>query len=248
MKNTKIKNPLKIYLCDDQKEHMKQIYNCFADVSNEVPIQITPFLSPVSLLAQLKNESNENAAMPELVLLDIKMSEMDGISLGKEIKQAFPDICLTFITAYEEYAIKGYEANAFRYLLKPITKEHILKLLTDLNNERNKKKKIVIKTREGECFLPVQDIIHISAEDKYTVIYTEHQHYISDCSLKEYEGQLTPYGFFRIHRKHLINMYHHKIINGNNIVLSSGISLPISKRKITAYRSRLFSCLKEDLI
>lgn len=248
MRNTKKKSPLRIYLCDDQEEHIQQICDNFSAVSKEYPLQITSFLSPASLLEQLKKQSEQNDAMPELVLLDIKMSEIDGISLGKEIKQAFPDICLVFITAYEEYAIQGYEANAFRYLLKPITKEHILKLLTDLNNEQNKRKKIVIKTGDGERFLHVQDIIYISAEDKYAVIYTQSQHYVSDCSLKDYEEQLTPYGFFRIHRKHLINMYHHKAIKGSDIVLSSGISLPISKRKITAYRRTLFSCLKKDLI
>ncbi|MCI8410030.1 MAG: LytTR family transcriptional regulator [Lachnospiraceae bacterium] len=96
--------------------------------------------------------------------------------------------------------------------------------------------------------MPIQDIIHISAEDKYTVIYMLNQHYISDCSLKDYEEQLIPYGFFRTHRKHLINMYHHRVINGSNIVLSSGISLPISKRKITAYRSWLSSTMLEYLI
>lgn len=248
MKKYKDKKILSIYLCDDQEEHIKQICNNFAMISKEYPLQITPFLSPVSLLEQLKKQEEENAAMPELVLLDIEMSEIDGISLGKKIKETFPDICLVFLTAYEEYAIKGYEANAFRYLLKPITKEHILKLLRDLDNEQNKRKKIMIKTRDGECFLHIQDIIYISAEDKYAVIYTQNQHYVSDCSLKDYEEQLTPYGFFRIHRKHLINMYHHKTINGSNIVLSSGISLPISKRKITIYRNRLFSSLKEDLI
>ncbi|MDE7424465.1 MAG: LytTR family DNA-binding domain-containing protein [Lachnospiraceae bacterium] len=248
MRNTKIKEPLRIYLCDDQEEHIQQICNSFATVSKEYPLQITSFLSPAILLEQLKKQAKQNAVVPEIVLLDIKMSEIDGVSLGKEIKQAFPEICLVFITAYEEYAIQGYEANAFRYLLKPITKEHILKLLIDLNNEQNKRKKIIIKTRDGECFLHVQDIIHISAEDKYAVIYTENEHYVSDCSLKDYEERLTPYGFFRIHRKHLINMYHHKAIKGSDIVLSNGILLPISKRKITTYRSRLFSCLKEDLI
>ena len=248
MRNTKKKSPLRIYLCDDQEEHIQQICDNFSAVSKEYPLQITSFLSPANLLEQLKKQSEQNDAMPELVLLDIEMSEVDGISLGKEIKQAFPDIYLVFITAYEEYAIQGYEANAFRYLLKPVTAKHIIKLLTDLNNEQNKRKKIMTKTRDGECFLHVQDIIHICAEDKYAVIYTQSKHYVSDCSLKDYEEQLTPYGFFRIHRKHLINMYHHKAIKGSDIVLSNGISLPISKRKITAYRSKLFSCLKEDLI
>lgn len=248
MSNTKIKSPLKIYLCDDKEEQIKQICNNFTKVSAEYPVEITSFTSPSSLLEQLKKQAEDNTNIPELVLLDIEMSEIDGISLGKEIKQIFPDIYLVFLTAFEEYAIKGYEANAFRYLLKPITKEHILKLLRDLDNERNKRKKILIKTREKECFLEVQDIVYISAEDKYAVIYTQNQHYISDCSLKEYEEQLNPYGFFRIHRKHLINMYHHKAISGNNIVLSSGITLPISKRKISTYRNRLFSSLKEDLI
>lgn len=242
------KHPIKIYLCDDQKEHLQQICNTFANLAKEYPTQITSFLSAHDLLEQLKKEKHEKQTLPELVLLDIEMPQTDGISLGKQIKQLFPELFLVFVTAYVEYAVAGYEAAAFRYLLKPVTKESLFKLLADFEKEQNKKKKLRIKATNGEYLLAVQDIVYISAEDKYTVIYTTNKHYVSDCSLKKYEEQLEPYGFFRIHRKYLTNMYHHKVIDGSSVILTGEISLPISKKKREAYRSRLFSSLKEEVI
>ena len=181
MTNTAEKPSIKIYLCDDQKEHIKQIADVFFRISEKYPAQIQEFLSAEKLLKQLKEDEKE-CELPDLILLDIEMPKEDGISIGMKIKQQYPDIYLVFVTAYAEYAIKGYEADAFRYLLKPITKTNLTKLLIDFETEENKKKKIIIKTQNVERFLPIQDIVYISAEDKYTIIYAKNRHYISDAS------------------------------------------------------------------
>lgn len=248
MINAVKREPIKIYLCDDQKEHIKQIVDVFLSMAEEYPTQIEYFLSAEELLKQLEKNEKEEHKLPNLILLDIEMPEENGISIGTKIKQQYQDIYLVFVTAFAEYAIKGYEADAFRYLLKPITKSNLIKLLIDFETEENKKKKIVIKTQNGERFLAIQDIIYISAEDKYTVIYEKKECYISDVSLKTYEEQLEKFGFFRIHRKYLVNMYHHKAMDGNRIILSQENSLPISVRKVAVYRNKLFSCMKENLL
>lgn len=236
---------MKIFLCDDQKEHIGQIVDMFSTISGEYPVRIESFTSAEKLLEQLEKES---VSLPDMVFLDIEMPEIDGIFLGKKIKKQYPGIYLVFVTAFAEYAISGYEADAFRYLLKPITKNKLKKVLSEFETEENKKKKIVVKTRKGECFLPIQDILYISAEDKYTVIYGKNNRYISDVPLKTYEEKLEDFGFFRIHRKYLVNMYHHKAMEGNRIILSQENSLPVSVRKVEAYRSKLFFCMKENLL
>ncbi len=106
----------------------------------------------------------------------------------------------------------------------------------------------MIKSGEGEILLPVRDIIYISAEDKYTIVYTQNNYYITDESLKYYEGKLVPLGFFRIHRKYLINMYYHKSVSGNKLLLSHGIELPLSRRRNEAYKRKLFHFMKDDLV
>lgn len=239
---------MNIYICDDNENHLQMLCKTIYQLSDEFPIRLRHFSSPEGLLACLQDNGLKSGTCSDLVLLDIEMPVTDGITLGKKIKAVFPEVYLVFITAYAEYAMKGYEANAFRYLLKPVARIDLEKLFSDISLENSKKKKIIIKSGERENLLYVHDIIYISAEDKYTIVYTQSGYYITAESLKQYESRLFPLGFFRIHRKYLINMYHHQSISRNKLLLSHGIELPLSRRKSEEYRKKLFYFMKEDLV
>lgn len=237
-----------IYLCEDVKEHSEKMFEICSLLEKEYILNITVFSSAEEMLQCLYKLQQKNEAFPSLILLDIELPGMDGITLGKQIREMNQDVFLVFITAYIEYAVKGYEANAFRYLLKPLSLEVMRNLLRDIQKEHAKKKKIPVKTMDGDILLPLQELMYISAEDKCTVLYTKSQHYISDYSLNRYEEQLGKYGFFRIHRKYLVNLYHHKGIQMGKIILSSGGVLPITRNRMSEYRRQLFHFLGENLI
>ncbi|MCM1498227.1 MAG: LytTR family DNA-binding domain-containing protein [Clostridium sp.] len=237
-----------IYICEDIKEHSEKMLEACSLLAKEYSLKITVFQSAMELLQKLHHLRQENAEFPNLILLDIEMPEMDGITLGKQIREMNAEVFLVFVTSYIEYAVKGYEADAFRYLLKPLSQEAVRSLLVDIQRECAKKKKISVRAMNGEILLPLNEIIYISAEDKCTVLYTKSQHYISDDSLKKYEEQLRDCGFFRIHRKYLVNLYHHRGTQTGKILLSSGLSLPITRKRVPEYRSSLFHFLGEDLI
>lgn len=94
----------------------------------------------------------------------------------------------------------------------------------------------------------IQDILYISAEDKYAIVYTKKGHFISDMSLNKYEDKLGSYGFYRIHRKCLVNIFHHQGISGNKVQISNGTLLPISKSRIAAYQTSIYTYMRDDLI
>lgn len=237
-----------IYICEDIREHSEKMLEICSQLGEEYSLDITVFQSARELLQCLYQLLQENEVFPDLILLDIELPEMDGITLGKQIREMNADVFLVFITSYIEYAVKGYEANAFRYLLKPLSQEVMRNLLMDIQKEYSKKKKIPVKTMQGEILLPLQELVYISAEDKCTVLYTKSQHYISDYSLKKYEEQLREYGFFRIHRKYLVNLYHHKEMQVGKIILSPGYSLPITRKRLPEYRRQLFHFMGENVI
>ncbi len=239
---------LTIYICEDREEHSAKLSEICNALSGAYSLSVEIFASAENLMEKLEYLQSVNKEFPNLILMDIELPKMDGITLGKQIKQMNPDVFLVFVTAYIEYAVKGYEANAFRYLLKPISLEVMRNLLADIQAEYKKKKKIIVKTKDGEMVVSLQDLLYISAEDKYTVLYTKTQHFISDYSLKKYEEQLSGQGFFRIHRKYLVNMYHHKGICGGKVVLSGDGTLPISKKRMAEYQKQLFYYLGEDII
>jgi len=237
-----------IYVCEDRKEHSTRLSEVCTALSDDYPHTLVFFSSPEDMLEKMEQLYENHEKIPNLVLLDIELGQMDGITLGKRIKQMYPEVYIVFVTAYVEYAVKGYEANAFRYLLKPISEEVMHSLFRDIDAEYKKKKKLSVKTTEGEMIVNLQDLLYISAEDKYTILYTKEQYFVSDYSLKHYEEQLVEQGFYRIHRKYLINMYHHKGIVAGNVVLTKDCRLPVSRKRMADYQKQLFLYLGEDIV
>lgn len=239
-------NEFKIHICDDIQQHALDLKENILQFHDDFPSSISISLSSDELLSYLPKATG--AKTPDIIFMDIRMPENDGITLGKMIKELCPDTYLVFTTAYAEYAIKGYEAAAFRYLLKPIKPEALQELFTDIIADSLKSKKIFIKGRKNSAFVSLQDILYICAEDKYAIVYTKRGHFISDMSLNKYEEQLKDYGFYRIHRKCLVNTFHHRGMCSNRVEISDGTILPISKSKISSYKAYVFSVLHKNLV
>ncbi len=239
---------LTIFICEDIKEHSTRVVDICEHLSQDYAIEWESFSTAESLKIRLEQIQKKGERFPDVILMDVELPGMDGITFGKQLKEINPDIFLVFVTAYIEYAVKGYEANAFRYLLKPLSVDVMRSLIVDIQTEYKKKKKLIVKTKDGEIMVSLQELLYISAEDKYTVLYTKKQHFISDYSLKKYEEQLQTQGFVRIHRKYLVNLHHHQGIQSGKVVLSNGAMLPISKKRMSEYQKQLFRYLGEDIV
>lgn len=237
---------LKFAVCDDNIEHLNTIRQTILKLSDRFDIQVFVYQSPEALWEGLGREGQKLPV--DFVLLDIELPGIDGIKLGRQIKDTYPDICLVLITSYIEYAVAGYASRANHYLLKPITVEHIENLIVTYIQEQKKTKRIAVKDKDGEHMLSLKDIVYISSEDKYTVLHTEDQYYIDYRSLKDYENLLSDYGFFRIHRKYLINMYYNKNLKKGFVVLDGDIRLPISRRRERLYREHLLKFMEGKLL
>ena len=239
---------LQIVICDDEEEHNRNICRLLTSLDLNVPLQLQSYTDAVTLLEDLKNRKLCGQSLPDIIFCDIKMPDMDGISLGKEIRKLSPDIYLILLTAYAEYAIQGYETGAFRYLLKPISSEDIIQILCAVIQKRNRQKKLIVRNSEQESVLLLSEIIYLSSEDKYSILYTRDTHYVDRNSLNDYELMLSAYGFCRIHRKYIVNISYHKGMGKGKVVLSNGAVLPVSRRREAAYRAALLHHLEEELL
>lgn len=241
---------MQIYLCEDLKAHAGMLQAVLEECAkeNNIHIEIRSFDQAEKLLEELRRKKETGESMPHLLFSDIEMPGMGGIALGKILCEEMPEICLVFLTAYEEYAIAGYETGAYRYLLKPVVKGQITRILNDILTRRAKEYKILIKKGEEETCISIKDILYISAEDKYLVVHTIQGNYLDRGSLQEYEERLKKYGFYRIHRKYLMNMRYHKSIVSGRVTLSNGETIPVSRRNETAYRSVFVQYLEGGLL
>jgi len=156
---------------------------------------------------------------PDLIFLDVQMPKLTGFEM-LELLDEKPSV--VFTTAFDEYALKAFEANAIDYLLKPIQKERFDKTIQKWlqQNENNKQAipeaigqinyqesyqhRIVVKDQSKIRIIPEQDIWYIEANDDYIKIYTPQGSFMKKSTLAQVEQSLDPEKFVRVHRSYMI--------------------------------------------
>ena len=165
---------------------------------------------------------------PDLLFLDIQMPEMDGFEVIRSFEAATLP-CVIFVTAYDQYAIQAFENHALDYLLKPYNRErfltalnrardilhnkqlqnvneHLLRLLTQLENPKKYTERIVIKSSQRIFFLPVTEIDWLGAAGNYVEIHSGKETHLIRDTLSHLETTLDPNQFIRIHRSAMVNI------------------------------------------
>jgi two-component system LytT family response regulator len=156
-----------------------------------------------------------NELQPKVLFLDINMPEKNGF----ELLEMLDNVPLTiFTTAYDEYAIKSFEYNAFDYLLKPINQDRfsktIEKVIATIEKETTDEKpfdihrKIFIKEGESCWLIKISEIAVFEIVGNYTRVYFENNKPLIYKSLNQIEGKLPEATFFRANRQQIINLNH----------------------------------------
>ena len=184
---------------------------------------------------------------PDLVVLDIQMPGMTGFEVIDAIGvDAMPAV--VFATAYDEFALRAFDVHAVDYLLKPFSRERfdraferalerkpIAPLIASLPLER-----VVVRDRDRLFFVPVDEIVHLSAEGNYVRVHTAGTSHLIRATLADLEARLDAKRFARIHRSGIVNIEAIKEVrahfHGDYIVtLKTGATLRLSRR----YQARL---------
>jgi two-component system, LytTR family, response regulator len=151
---------------------------------------------------------------PDLLFLDIRLSDGTGFDLLNKVEFKGKVI---FQTAYDEYAFRAFEVNALDYLLKPITKDRLKKVITRiLNNELEKggsdflklryDDRIMIEQKKNIHFIKIEDLIYIKAAREYTTLFERGgKEYVVLKSIGDWEKKLPDEHFARVHRNGIIN-------------------------------------------
>ncbi|MEO8151343.1 MAG: response regulator [Bacteroidia bacterium] len=185
---------------------------------------------------------------PDLIFLDINMPVKSGFDLLEEL-DFMP--CVIFATAYDQFAIKAFEANALDYLLKPIREERlskaILKVTDELSsrqseqNQLNTESKVFIKDGEKCYFVNLTEIYLIESVGNYARLSFEKKSPLLHKSLNQLEEKLPGAVFFRANRQQIININYIQDINayfkgGLQIELKSGDRVEVSNRQAVKFK------------
>lgn len=201
---------------------------------------------------QLLKTLNEK---PDVAFLDIKLP--DGL-VFKMLNQIQPiDFEVIFVTAWQEFAIKACEYSSIGYILKPIDPDALkdainrvrsrtatqmdrrLDVFSNFYQNPNMFSKMSISALDGIYFVNIKDIHRFEAEDNYTHIFIKGGERITASkTIKYYEELLTPFNFFRVHKRHMINLnYMSKYIRGEGgyVIMDDGLQIEVSRRRRTAF-------------
>lgn len=151
---------------------------------------------------------------PDIVLLDIRMPDMDGLEAARHLAGLAKAPAIIFCTAFDEYAVSAFEVNAIGYLLKPVRREQLLATLErakkigalvwrNLSGLAAPRKHICSKSLRGIELLELANISHFMADQKCVVAHYQGREIIVEESLKELEEELGQ-SFLRIHRNCLV--------------------------------------------
>ncbi len=185
---------------------------------------------------------------PDLIFLDIQMPKINGFEMLELIDEP-PRVIFT--TAFEEYAIKAFEAHAIDYLLKPYSKERFGKAIEKFLQMENKptptlavletaaqspvqSNRIVVKDGSKIKIIPITQVQYLETADDYVKIHTREGVFLKNKTMAHFEKLLIQHQFVRIHRSYMANIQLISRIDPSEkdshiVLLTTGVRLPVSK-------------------
>ncbi len=193
---------------------------------------------------------------PDLIFLDIQMPKITGFEMLELIDN--PPLVI-FTTAFEEYAIKAFDAHAADYLLKPFSKERfdkaIQKVLQQKNNTARsvtetalqsvvQSNRIVVKENGKIKIIPIAQVHYLEGADDYIKIHTADAVFLKKKTMQYFEDSLPKQEFIRIHRSYIINTQLITRVDlmekeSYSLLLTTGVRLPVSKTGYAKLKSVL---------
>ncbi len=190
-----------------------------------------------------------NQYKPDLIFLDVQMPKINGFEM-LELLDYRPAVI--FATAFDEYAIKAFEAHAVDYLLKPFSKDRfrqaVMKYLGQTQVQAQKQteqllqstampaqhERIVVKTGTKVKIIPVNDVLYLEADDDYVSIHTAEGSFLKNKTMGFFEQTLDPLQFVRVHRSYILKVQEITRIDpyekdAHLAILKSGARIPVSK-------------------
>lgn len=230
---------LKIAIAEDDLRYAEQLEEYLLRFAEEHQLQLEIRRFPDG--ATLVNAYDHTF---DLLLLDVDMPGLDGISTARQIRALDSEVLLMFITNLAQYAIKGYEVDALDYVLKPVSYLALsMKLKKALRIWRGRDNKAIFVRLDREHIrLPVSRIYYVEVSNHSLCYHTADGNIVpaGGQSMSRVEQELSPYHFARCHNCYLINL---RYVNGltSSTVQVVGETLPVSRNRRKAFLDALMS-------
>ncbi|MBM3356614.1 MAG: response regulator transcription factor [Betaproteobacteria bacterium] len=202
--------PLRVLIVDDEAPARDRMRDLLSDCGKELPLSLVGEAAGARAALDLLGRS-----AADVVLLDIRMPEMDGIELAQHLLKLEPPPAVVFTTAYDAYAIKAFEVHAVDYLLKPIRLARLKEALARVREaappgletlremQRAPRTHLSAQERGKVHLIPIEEVVYLKAELKYVTVRTPKREFLIEESLLRLEEEYAE-RFVRVHRNCLV--------------------------------------------
>lgn len=246
---------IRAYIIDDEPPAIRTIAALLQKNSNRFPVDIVGTNSdPVDGLSEIK------VKRPNVLFLDIEMHNCNGFELLENID--YTPLLTVFVTAYEDYAVKAFEVNAFQYLVKPVSPIAFSKCLENVSKqlqlllqpetngdlESHFNDQITLKSKDGYAVVNYTDIEYIESDGAYSNFHLNNgKKIVYSKNLKHTYNQLNQDIFLRVSRSAITKISciaTFSFSEGGSVTLDNGTELYVGK----TYRQEVFKVLREKFM
>ncbi len=215
----------KIAICDDSdadRQYISGLVGRWAEDTGHT-VQTAVFASAENFLFHYAEKNDY-----DILLLDIEMGAMDGVTMAKKLRQDNDTVQIVFITGYSDYISEGYEVAALHYLMKPVKEEKLFSVLNRAVEKLSKNEKVLNFEIGGEMVrVPIYQIRYADVLGNYVTIHAS-EHLTVKMTLGELEKELDE-RFLRVSRSVVVNLPQISRVTKAEIKLIDGVSIPLPR-------------------
>lgn len=214
-----------IAVCDDNTADRQYVVSMLTEwaVNTGHSVVVSEFSSAEEFLFHYEDRQDF-----DILLLDVEMGEMDGVTLAKKLRKVNETVQIVFITGYSDYISEGYEVAALHYLMKPVKQEKLYEVLDRAVQKIKKNEKVLVLEHSGETVrIPLYEIRFIEVNQNYVTVHAKAEITVKK-TLKEFE-ELLDERFYRAGRSFIINLNVIERVTKTDIYLAGGTVLPLPR-------------------
>ena len=164
----------------------------------------------------------------DILLLDIEMNAMDGVTMAKKVRAQNEAMQIVFITGYSDYIAEGYEVAALHYLMKPVSRDKLFAVLDRALEKRRQEDRCLNLEATGEMVrIPFYEIRYLDVRQNYVTVHAK-KDYTVKRTLGEFEKALDD-RFCRVGRSMIVNLRFIRRVTRTDVTLSDGSVLPLPR-------------------
>jgi two-component system, LytTR family, response regulator LytT len=236
-----------IAICDDEKNALNILSGALVSAfrSYDVDAVVETFSRPQALLSRMKT------CTFDLLFLDIEMPGMSGLSLAEQLRKDGKLLDIIFISNREELIFDALRFNPKGFIRKSRffqDVDGVIKTYFTYRKEETNARALIVEDREQVNYIAIDTLIYIESTGKKQLahIVGKNQPMEMRKQMQQLETELTPHGFLRIHKGYLVNYRFIRKICENDVILTNGEQLAVSRRRLTEIREKYMELMQSE--